>query len=66
VLEAYVVDRRPRQELIAQGFDAALVNRVVAMVMRAEYKRRQSAPVLRVSAKAFGEGWRFPIAQRWR
>jgi NAD+ synthase (glutamine-hydrolysing) len=66
VLEAYVVDRRPRQELIAQGFDAALVNRVVAMVMRAEYKRRQSAPVLRVSPKAFGEGWRFPIAQRWR
>jgi NAD+ synthase (glutamine-hydrolysing) len=36
------------------------------MVMRAEYKRRQSAPVLRVSPKAFGEGWRFPIAQRWR
>ena len=66
VLQAYVVDHASRQELIARGFDAALVERVIGMVVRAEYKRRQAAPVLRVSARAFGEGWRFPIAQRWK
>ena len=66
VLQAFMVDRLPRQDIVAQGFDAALVDRVIAMVMRAEYKRRQAAPVLRVSARAFGEGWRFPIAQAWR
>jgi len=66
VLDAYVVEHSSREALIARGFDAALVNRVVNMVLRAEYKRRQAAPVLRVSARAFGEGWRFPIAQRWR
>ena len=66
VLQGYVVEHASRQELIARGFDAALVERVVGMVVRAEYKRRQAAPVLRVSARAFGEGWRFPIAQRWK
>ena len=48
-----------------QGFDADTVKRVIRMVDLNEYKRRQAAPGLRVSAKAFGIGRRLPIVQRW-
>jgi NAD+ synthase (glutamine-hydrolysing) len=52
--------------LIARGEPEALVRRVLKLVVGSEYKRRQAAPVLRVTPRAFGEGWRFPIAQRYR
>jgi NAD+ synthase (glutamine-hydrolysing) len=45
------------------GYEAALVERIVGMVGRAEYKRRQAAPVLKLSARAFGMGRRMPIAR---
>jgi NAD+ synthase (glutamine-hydrolysing) len=51
---------------VAQGFDAALVERVVAMVDRAEYKRRQYPPGPKISARNFGRDRRLPITNRWR
>jgi NAD+ synthase (glutamine-hydrolysing) len=65
ILEDYVEESRPAEQIAAQrGFDLALVRRVICMVERAEYKRQQAAPGLKISAKAFGYGRRFPIASR--
>ena len=65
ILEAYV-ERYETPEAIAEAnhFDIDLVRRVVRLVERSEYKRQQAAPVLKVTAKAFGMGRRFPIAAR--
>jgi NAD+ synthetase len=65
ILEAYIDELVGYEALLARGFDQRLVHKVLTMVDRAEYKRRQMAPGLRVSAKAFGEGRRLPIAQRY-
>ena len=51
-------------EIVACGFDQGLVRSVILMVEKAEYKRRQAPPVLKVSPKAFGTGRRIPIARR--
>jgi NAD+ synthase (glutamine-hydrolysing) len=65
VLEDYVEDSHPAERIAAdRGFDIALVRRVIRMVDRAEYKRQQAAPGLKISAKAFGYGRRFPIAAK--
>jgi len=66
VLAAYIEERLPVDAIAARGHDPELVRRVVRMVNGSEYKRRQAAPVLKVSAKAFGEGRRLPIAHGWR
>jgi NAD+ synthase (glutamine-hydrolysing) len=66
VLEAYVERAMGRSELIAAGFDAAVVDQVVTMVDRAEWKRRQFAPGTKVSALAFGRDRRLPVTSRWR
>ena len=66
VLEALIDRQRDPAEIVASGFDSSLVQRVLNMVNRAEYKRRQAAPGLKVSRKAFGEGRRVPIAQSYR
>jgi len=63
ILERYIVDARSVAEIAADGFDEGLVRRVVGMVERAEYKRRQAAPVLKVSPRAFGLGRRIPTAR---
>jgi NAD+ synthase (glutamine-hydrolysing) len=60
-----VEERRSSEEIVAQGFAPADVHKVLGLLVRSEYKRRQAAPVLRVTNHAFGEGWRFPIAQRF-
>ena len=52
------------EELVAAGHDGALVNRVMGLLRRAEFKRRQAPPVLKVSGRAFGSGWRMPIAAK--
>ncbi|MBM5816550.1 MAG: NAD+ synthase [Cyanobacteria bacterium K_Offshore_surface_m2_239] len=52
------------EELLAGGAEPALVARVMGLLQRAEFKRRQAAPVLKVSARAFGSGWRMPIAAK--
>ncbi|MGB2874810.1 MAG: NAD+ synthase [Gaiellaceae bacterium] len=66
VLEAYVEEDRSREELSNDGFDPDLVERSVAMIDRAEYKRRQSPPGVRLTPKAFGRDRRTPITNRWR
>jgi NAD+ synthase (glutamine-hydrolysing) len=66
ILQAFLAERRSSEEIVARGHPPELVRRVLRMVMGTEYKRRQAAPVLKVSEKAFGEGRRFPIAQGWR
>ncbi len=65
ILEDYVEDSHPIEQIAADHrFDIDLVRRVVRMVDRAEYKRQQAAPGLKISPKAFGYGRRFPIAAK--
>ena len=65
VLEDYVEDSHPAERIAAdRGFDLEVVRRVIRMVDRAEYKRQQAAPGLKISSKAFGYGRRLPIAAR--
>ena len=65
VLEDYVEDAHSAEQIAAdRGFDLDLVRRVVRMVDRAEYKRQQAAPGIKISPKAFGYGRRFPIAAK--
>jgi NAD+ synthase (glutamine-hydrolysing) len=66
ILLAYVEERLPLDAIVARGHAEATVRRVLRMVVASEYKRRQAAPVLKVSEKAFGEGRRFPIAHGYR
>ena len=66
ILERYVVNNSSRAEIVAQGFDAGVVKDVVNKVNFSEYKRRQAAPGLKVSSRAFGMGRRLPVAQRFR
>jgi NAD+ synthase (glutamine-hydrolysing) len=65
ILEGYVEDDRSIADLVAAGFDRETVVRVAGLVDRAEYKRRQAAPGVRVSSKAFGKDRRLPITNRW-
>ncbi len=65
VLEAYVELDRSREELTADGFDAELVDRALAMIDRAEYKRRQAPPGVKLRPKAFGRDRRTPITNHW-
>jgi NAD+ synthase (glutamine-hydrolysing) len=66
VLRNYVDEDRGHKELIAMGFDPALVKRVIAMVDKAEYKRRQYPPGTKVSQRAFGKDRRLPMTSHWR
>jgi NAD+ synthase (glutamine-hydrolysing) len=66
LLQAYVEGAQGRSELIASGFEPAVVDGVVTMVDRAEWKRRQSAPGPKISPVAFGRDRRLPITSRWR
>lgn len=66
ILECYVVQHLGRDEIVAKGYDAAVVNDVLNKVTFSEYKRRQAAPGLKVSPLAFGMGRRIPVAQRFR
>ena len=63
VLDHYLLKSETAEEIVAQGYDRALVERVIRLVGRAEYKRRQAPPVLKVSPRAFGTGRRMPIAR---
>ncbi len=66
VLEAYVERDEGREEMIAAGLPAEVVDEVVRLVDRAEYKRRQAAPGIRITPKAFGRDRRLPITNRFR
>jgi NAD+ synthase (glutamine-hydrolysing) len=66
VLEAYVELDRSREELSSDGFDPDVVDRALALIDRAEYKRRQAPPGVKLRPKAFGRDRRTPITNRWR
>ena len=66
VLDAYIENAEGRAELLARGFDAAVVDKVVSLVDRAEWKRRQYPLGPKVTALAFGRDRRMPITSRWR
>ncbi|MBI5285293.1 MAG: NAD+ synthase [Chloroflexi bacterium] len=66
ILQAYVEEDRSVGEIAAAGFDEELVQRVVKMVDRNEYKRRQAAPGIKITPRAFGRDRRLPIAHRYR
>ncbi len=63
ILERHVEQSQSAEEIIAQGFDEATVRRVLRLVRIAEFKRKQAAPGLKVTSRAFGTGWRMPIAR---
>lgn len=65
ILYRLVEKHESAQQIIAVGHDEMVVKRVVQLVMRAEFKRRQAAPGLKISDRAFGTGWRMPIAKTW-
>lgn len=66
ILDALILEDRSVGEIAARGFDQAVVARVLEMVRRAEYKRRQAPPGVRISGRAFGRDWRYPITSGYR
>jgi NAD+ synthase (glutamine-hydrolysing) len=66
ILEAFIEDDLSVDEIVAQGFERATVQRVLEMVKRNEYKRRQAPPGIRISGRAFGRDWRYPITSGYR
>jgi NAD+ synthase (glutamine-hydrolysing) len=66
ILEAFIEDDLSVDEIVARGFDRNVVGRVLDMVKRNEYKRRQAPPGVRVSRRAFGRDWRYPITSGYR
>jgi len=63
ILELHVEQSQSAEEIVARGFAKADVERVLRLVRNAEFKRKQAAPVLKVTSRAFGTGWRMPIAR---
>ena len=66
IIEAYVEEDRSPEDIVAAGFDRALVDRVVSWIDGAEYKRRQAPPGVKITPKAFGRDRRMPITNRYR
>lgn len=64
ILERYIEGHQSAEEIITDGLDEAVVRSVLRMVERAEFKRRQAAPGIKVTDRAFGTGWRMPIASK--
>jgi NAD+ synthase (glutamine-hydrolysing) len=65
ILERLVQRHESMAEIVAAGHQPAVVEKVIGLVSRAEFKRRQAPPVLKITDRAFGQGWRMPIASRW-
>ena len=64
ILELYIIHNCTFEEIALKGFERSLVKQVLTRVGRAEYKRRQAPPVLKISPRAFGTGRRIPIARK--
>ena len=65
ILDRLIHQHQSTAEIIIAGHDPAIVNRVLQLLSRAEFKRRQAAPGLKITDRAFGTGWRMPIASSW-
>ena len=66
ILEAFIEEDLSVDEICARGFERAVVTRILNLVQRNEYKRRQAPPGVRVSRRAFGRDWRYPITSGYR
>jgi NAD+ synthase (glutamine-hydrolysing) len=66
ILEAFIEEDLSVDQITARGFDRATVGRILALVKRNEYKRRQAPPGVRVSGRAFGRDWRYPITSGYK
>jgi NAD+ synthase (glutamine-hydrolysing) len=64
ILQRHIERHQTAEEIVAAGFDPATVHRVLRLVRAAEFKRKQAAPGLKVTDRAFGTGWRMPIAAK--
>jgi NAD+ synthase/NAD+ synthase (glutamine-hydrolysing) len=64
ILELHVEQCKSAEEIVAEGYDEPTVRRVLRLVRMAEFKRKQAAPVLKVTSRAFGTGWRMPIVRQ--
>ncbi|NJM17482.1 MAG: NAD+ synthase [Richelia sp. RM1_1_1] len=65
ILQRLINDYQSAAQIIAAGYNQELVNRIIQMVARAEFKRRQAPPGIKITDRAFGTGWRMPIASNW-
>jgi NAD+ synthase (glutamine-hydrolysing) len=65
-MAAYVEHDMSPHDIIAAGFDRAAVERTVQLIRGSEYKRRQAPPGIRITHRAFGKDWRYPITNRYR
>ncbi|WP_414526939.1 NAD+ synthase [Nodularia chucula] len=65
ILQRLIHNHQSAAQIVAAGHDPVIVNRVIQMVARAEFKRRQAPPGLKITDRAFGTGWRMPIASNW-
>jgi NAD+ synthase (glutamine-hydrolysing) len=65
ILYQYIDQHQSHAEIVAKGHDPATVERILKMVKRSEFKRQQAAPGLKITDRAFGTGWRMPIAAQW-
>ena len=66
IIDLHVVKREDGKSLIEKGYEPELVDRILSLIRRNEYKRRQAPPGLKITSKAFGRGRCIPLAQRWR
>jgi NAD+ synthase (glutamine-hydrolysing) len=66
ILELFIEDDLSVDDIAARGFDRSVVGRVLDLVKRNEYKRRQAPPGVRISDRAFGRDWRYPITSGYR
>jgi NAD+ synthase (glutamine-hydrolysing) len=66
ILEAFIEQDQSVEEIVERGFERTTVVRVLELVKRNEYKRRQAPPGVRVSRRAFGRDWRYPITSGYR
>jgi NAD+ synthetase len=66
IVEAYMEQNRAPREIVALGYAPADVRRVVELIRRSEYKRRQAPPGVRITLRGFGKDWRYPITSRYR
>ncbi|MEM8611720.1 MAG: NAD+ synthase [Cyanobacteria bacterium P01_H01_bin.105] len=65
ILERLIQYHQSAADIVTAGHDSSVVQRIIHLLTRAEFKRRQAPPVLKVTDRAFGMGWRMPIASRW-
>ncbi len=65
ILQRLIQDHQSAAQIVAAGHDSAIVDHVIKLVARAEFKRRQAPPGLKITDRAFGTGWRMPIANKW-